>query len=271
MIKPTQIRTGFIGLGSQGAPMAMRIADAGYPLMLWARRAETLMPFAGKAEIADSIKALGAQCDHIGICVVDDLGLVDVCDALIPAMRAGSRIAVHSTVHPDTCKTLSERAAARGVILLDAPVSGGGQGAAAGTLTVMVGGSAEGLAAARPIFECFASTIVHLGDVGAGQLAKLVNNTLMTANMANAHAALASGEALGIDRAALSNLINASSGRSFALEVYARLPTLATFKHGGALLAKDVGLLAQVSAGDPASAQLRAVANQFLNLLETKD
>ncbi len=266
-----QMKIGFIGLGSQGGPMAMRIAEAGFPLTLWARRAETLESFAGKAKIAESIGDLGSHCDHVGICVVNDAGVLEVCDALIPAMRAGGRIVIHSTVNPDTCKTLAQRAAASGIALIDAPVSGGGQGAAAGTLTVMAGGSAEAFAAARPIFSTFASTIVHLGDVGAGQMAKLVNNTLMAANMANAHAALASGEALGIDRAALADLIKASSGRSFGFEVYARLPTPAAFAHGGALLAKDVGLLGAVSGDDPASSQLRSTAYQFLDLIEPKD
>ena len=149
--------------------------------------------------------------------------------------------------------------------LLDAPVSGGGPGAAAGTLTVMVGGDAEVLEASRPVFETFAALIVHLGPVGAGQAAKLVNNTLMAANMALAHHALASGEALGIDRKALADLIKASSGRSFGLEVYARLPSPAAFAHGGKLLAKDVGLLGALLADSPDVAALRAVAQSFLD------
>jgi 3-hydroxyisobutyrate dehydrogenase len=260
---------GFIGLGSQGGPMARRIVEGGFPLMLWARRAESLAPFADTtAQMADSIAALGAACDLVGLCVVDDAGVRAVMDELLPAMKPGSIIAIHSTIHPDSCKALAAGAAARGITLLDAPVSGGGPAAAAGTLTVMVGGDADVLAQARPIFETFAGLIVHLGDVGAGQTAKLVNNTLMAANMALAHHALASGAALGIDRTALADLIKASSGRSFGVEVYARLPNPQAFGHGGKLLAKDVGLLGTLLANDDDFAVLRDVAKPFLDLTE---
>lgn len=258
---------GFIGLGSQGGPMARRIVEGGFALMLWARRAEALEPFADTAaQPASSVVALGAACDHIGVCVVDDAGVVQVCNDLIPAMKPGSCIAIHSTIHPETCRTLAAKAAASGIALLDAPVSGGGPAAAAGTLTVMVGGDAVALEAARPVFETFAGPIVHLGDVGAGQTAKLVNNTLMAANMALAHHALASGEALGIDRAALADLIKASSGRSFGFEILARLPSPQSFNHGGKLLAKDVGLLATLLGPDPAFAALQSIARPFLEL-----
>jgi 3-hydroxyisobutyrate dehydrogenase len=259
---------GFIGLGSQGGPMARRIADAGYNLLLWARRPESLVPFAGTAaQTMDSIAALGAACDHVGICVVDDAGVRGVMDELLPAMNPGSRIAIHSTIHPDTCRALAAEAAAKGIGLLDAPVSGGGPAAAAGTLTVMAGGAADVLAAARPVFESFAGVIVHLGDVGAGQAAKLVNNTLMAATMALAHHALASGVALGIDRTALAELVKASSGRSFGFEVYARMPVPRAFSHGGKLLAKDVGLLGTLLADSPDFAVLEAAAGPFLDLV----
>lgn len=258
---------GFIGLGSQGGPMARRIVEGGFPLLLWARRAETLEPFADtNAQTAASIAELGAACDHVGICVVDDAGVREVINKLLPAMKPGSRIVIHSTIHPETCKELAVEASKRGVALLDAPVSGGGPGAAAGTLTVMVGGDADELEAARQVLETFAGLIVHLGPVGTGQAAKLVNNNLMAANMALAHHALASGEALGIDRKALAELIKASSGRSFGLEVYARLPSPAAFGHGGKLLAKDVGLLGALLAGNSDAAALSAVAQPFLDL-----
>ena len=88
-------QVGFIGLGSQGGPMARRIVERGFPLMLWARRPESLAPFADtSAQMATSIAALGAACDHVGVCVVDDAGVQAVCDDLIPAMKPGSRIEI---------------------------------------------------------------------------------------------------------------------------------------------------------------------------------
>ena len=259
---------GFIGLGSQGAPMARRMIDAGFPTTLWARRPETLEPYRRtNAHFAASIAILGAGVDHVGVCVVDDEGVRQVCDQLIPAMRPGSRIAIHSTIHPETCLAIEKQAAERGIWVIDAPVSGGAPGAEAGTLTIMIGGDAEIIPAVRPVFECFGRLIVHLGRVGAGQHAKLINNTLMAANIGMAHEALEAGTALGIERQALVELLLASSGRSFALEVRARMPSPDSFSHGGSLLAKDVRLLGEVlGQSDPAFGALRDAALPFLNL-----
>jgi len=258
-------RIGFIGLGSQGGPMAERIAAAGYPLMLWARRPDALAPFlANGATAAPDIAALGSTCDHVGICVVDDAGVAAIVEQLLPAMRPGSRIVIHSTILPDHCVALAERCAARGIAFLDAPVSGGGPAAAAGSLTVMCGGTTETYEAARPVLESFAGLIVRMGDVGAGQRAKIVNNALMAANMGLAHAAMEAGRALDLDDAPLRDLIKASSGRSFGFEVYARLPTPGAFAHGAPLLRKDVGLL-MTSLPDHAGAEsLSQAATPFL-------
>lgn len=262
---------GFIGLGSQGGPMARRIVDAGYPLVLWARRPQSLEPYLDTpAQAAASVAELGARCDLVCICVVDDAGVQTVCDDLIPAMRPGSRIAIHSTILPDSCVDLAERCAAAGIGLIDAPVSGGGQGAAAGTLTVMCGGSQENFAAARPVFETYARMIVLLGGVGAGQRAKLVNNALMAAHMGLAHAALNSGDALGVDRAALIELVKASSGRSFGFEVYARLPQPLGPWPGSSLLDKDVGLLTAALQGNADAAALARAAEPFLSAARTR-
>lgn len=258
-------RIGFIGLGSQGGPMAERIAAAGYPLGLWARRPEALEPFlAAGATAAPDIATLGATCDHVGICVVDDAGVVAIVDQLLPAMRPGSRLVIHSTILPESCVLLARRCADRGVAFLDAPVSGGGPGAAAGTLTVMCGGSVETYEAARPVLESFGGLIVHMGDVGAGQRAKIVNNALMAANMGLAHAAMQAGAALDLDGAALRELVKASSGRSFGFEVYARLPTPEAFAHGAPLLRKDVNLLMATLPGNGGARALQNAAAPFL-------
>src|SRR5690349_15829717 len=94
---------GFIGLGSQGGPMARRIVESGYPLLLWARREDALVPFRDtSAQVVASVAELGVRAQHVGVCVVDDAGVRQVCSELIPAMRPGSRIAIHSTVNPNT-------------------------------------------------------------------------------------------------------------------------------------------------------------------------
>lgn len=259
------IRTGFIGLGSQGGPMAERMLEAGYPLTVWARRPEALEPFLAKGASAAATPAdLAAGADHVGLCVVDDAGVAQIVDQLIPAMKPGSLLAIHSTILPESCEALAERCAQHGVLFLDAPVSGGGPAAAAGKLTVMCGGTEQAFAKARPVFESFAGALVHLGPAGSGQRAKIVNNALMAANMGLAQAALGAGEALGIDRTALAELIKVSSGRSFGFEVYARLPTPAAFAHGAPLLMKDVKLLGAILPAHPGQQALRDAAATFL-------
>ena len=245
--------------------MALRVAGAGLPLTVWARRAEAMAPFvAAGGRAAESVAALGAACDLVGICVVDDDGVKAICAELIPAMQPGGRIAIHSTVLPETCAELAEQAAARGLSLIDAPVSGGGPGAEAGTLTVMCGGDVETFDACKPVFETFGRLIVLLGPVGSGQRAKIVNNALLAANMGLAQAALAAGEALGCECKALAELVNASSGRSFGFEVFARLPSPAAFAHGAPLLLKDVNLLRAILPGHDGAAMLASTADPFL-------
>lgn len=262
------IKCGFIGLGSQGAPIAGRMLGAGLPVVLWARRPEALDPYRSTAaQFASTPAQLAAQVDHVGVCVVNDADVRQVCEQLIPAMRPGGRIAIHSTVHPETCRALASEASVHGVTLIDAPVSGGAPAAEAGALTIMVGGPLEAFEAAKPIFATFGRLIVRLGEVGAGQIAKLINNSLLAANLSVAHHALAAGIELGIPKEVLVQLLVASSGRSFALDVCARMPTPGSFAHGATLLNKDVRLLGKVTGPEnPSFIQLRDVARPFIDL-----
>jgi 3-hydroxyisobutyrate dehydrogenase-like beta-hydroxyacid dehydrogenase len=254
------LRVGFIGLGSQGGPMAHRIVDAGLPTMLWARREEALQPYRGSAaEYAGSPAELGAHVDLACVCVVDDAGVEQVVegpDGLLAGMTPGSIIAVHSTVHPQTCRRLAESAARQGITLIDAPVSGGGPGAAAGRLLVMVGGDAEAFDRVRPVFATYGDPIVHLGPVGAGQRAKLINNLILTAHLGVVESAYALASSLGVDRDALGTVLRSGSGNSFAVGMMhgpdfglARLGEVA-----GPLLQKDVRLvvdLAEAAGAEP--------------------
>lgn len=266
MIEATRRRTGFIGLGSQGAPIAERMLLAGHELNVWARRPESAQDLVGKgAVLAPSIKALAQTCDYVAVCVVDDAGVEDVCRQLIPALRPGSVLVIHSTVLPSTCEELARRCDEAGIRLLDAPVSGGSPAASAGTLTVMCGGTPETFAEALPILETFGSKIVLLGPAGSAQRAKIINNSLMAANMGLAFSALDVADRIGVDRAALSDLIKHSSGRSFGFEVFARLPTPDAFAHGAKLLLKDVELLGSILGSDAVENALAAAALPFLD------
>jgi 3-hydroxyisobutyrate dehydrogenase len=244
-------RVGFIGLGSQGGPMARRIIEAGYPVTLWARRPATLEPFADtNAKTAGSPAELAAASDLVCVCVRDDAGTEEVVEAVLGGLAAGGVIAVHSTVHPDTCRRLAERAQAGGVRLIDAPVSGGAPAAEAGRLLVMTGGEEEAVEFCRPVFGSYGDPIVHLGPVGAGQVTKLLNNAAFTAHLGVAVSLLALGQSLGVDQLRLADVISHGSGNSFALERVASAGgTLARIgAHAGHLLRKDVQLIADVAA-----------------------
>src|SRR5262245_26654000 len=207
------MRVGYIGLGSQGAPMARRIIDAGYQTTLWARRPATLEPFAGRgAAFAESPAALAAGSDLVCLCVVNDADVEQVVDDLLPAMAPGTVIAVQSTVHPETCIALAAKALERDVTLIDAPVGGRAPAAAAGELVVMVGGEAETFERCRPVFSTYGNPVVHVGPLGSGQLAKLVNNVVFTAHLGVASDAYELGERLGIDRGALFTILSRGSG-----------------------------------------------------------
>jgi 3-hydroxyisobutyrate dehydrogenase-like beta-hydroxyacid dehydrogenase len=265
MRDPTHENVGFIGLGSQGAPMAHRILRAGMGLTVWARRADVCDAFHAKgSRVAASVAELGAACDHVGVCVLNDADVTAICDQLLPAMKRGSRVAIHSTVLPETCATLAAQAASHGIALIDAPVSGGAPAAEKGALTVMCGGDRDTFEACHAVFETFGAMIVLLGPVGAGQRAKIINNAMMAAHMGLAHGAFAAAAALGLDREAFAALINASSGRSYGFEVYARLPEPAAFAVGAPLLLKDTRLLDAILPGHAGARIVIDAAEPFL-------
>jgi 3-hydroxyisobutyrate dehydrogenase-like beta-hydroxyacid dehydrogenase len=196
--------------------------------------------------------------------VVNDADVLSITDQLIPVMRPGGRIAIHSTVLPETVARLEAQCDEQDLLLIDAPVSGGSPAAEAGTLTVMCGARQEAFNAALPVFETFGRLIVLLGPAGSGQRAKIVNNAMLSAHMGVAMAALEAGEALGIDRAALVELIKASSGNSFGFEVFARLPSPAAFTTGAPMLLKDMNLLGAILPEHPGARELDTVATRFL-------
>jgi 3-hydroxyisobutyrate dehydrogenase-like beta-hydroxyacid dehydrogenase len=254
--------------------MARRIIEAGYPMTLWARRSATLAPFADtSAKVAASPAELARTSDLVCLCVVGDADVDEVTTGdggLLTGLQPGSMIAVHSTVHPKTCQLLTERAATRRVFVVDAPVSGGGPAAAEGRLLVMVGGDTDAVERCRPVFETYAESVVHLGGPGSGQVTKLLNNLLFTANLGTAATALEFGQALGIAPDRLAGALSRASGNSFALNTIAQtggtLDRLAPL--AGPLLHKDVRLVAELAqtAATPPGAVLDA-AEAALTLL----
>jgi len=269
------MRVGFIGLGSQGGPMARRIVEGGYDLTLWARRAATLEPFADTAaKSAGSPAELAAASDLVCVCVVGDDDVREVLNGdagVLAGLASGGIIAIHSTVHPDTCRELAKSAAEQGVSVIDAAVSGGAPAVEEGQLLVMAGGDADVVDRCRPVFASYADPIVHLGPLGSGQVAKILNNVLFTANLGTAISTIELGESLGIPRDRLCEVITRGSANSRAIGSVAAfggtLDQMASI--AGALLQKDVRHAASLA--DSASAPHGAVfdaADAALNVME---
>jgi 3-hydroxyisobutyrate dehydrogenase-like beta-hydroxyacid dehydrogenase len=269
------MRVGFIGLGSQGAPMARRIVEGGYELTLWSRRPESVEPFADTAaKVAGSPAELAAVSDLVCLCVVGDDDVRQVLDGergVLAGLPPGGVVAIHSTVHPDTCRELAELAGAQGVSVIDAPVSGGGPAAADGTLLVMAGGEEHVVDKCRPVFATFADPVVHLGPLGAGQVTKILNNLLFSANLGSAISTLELGESLGVPRDRLCEVLARGSATSKAVSSISMFGgTLASLAPiAGALLQKDVRHAASLA--DDASAPQGTVFTVADTALERMD
>ena len=203
----------------------------------------------------------------VGVCVLgdDDVRQVVVGDGtngILAGARPVTVIAIHATVAPATVTALEPLAEARGAHILDAPVSGGSSGALVGTMTVMVGGSDEALALARPALELFATTIPHMGPVGSAQVMKLLNNNLCYANVAMAISALRIAGQLGIDVERAAEIMRVSSGASRGLDLVSNPAILARAASPTSAVGKDVRLFLELmEAADLAGSALAEVSS----------
>ena len=162
-------------------------------------------------------------------------------------MRPRSTLLIHSTVAPETCVRLAESAAAHGVDVLDAPVSGSGEAARARKLLLLVGGDVDALRRVSQVLASYADPVIHVGAVGDGQRAKIVNNLARIGNMAVAEAALRLSASAGLDRGVLRKALLSGSGRGFALDVLDRRVVPSSAGHVAALFGKDLALAEALS------------------------
>ena len=247
---------GFIGLGHQGTPMAERMIGAGLRPWLWARRAEVLHRYRdADAVIAATPTELGAACDLIGLCMYDAAATDAVLfgdGGIVEAIRPGTVIAVHATTGPAYVRELGARLAGHGVAVVDAPVSGGDEPAAAGELLVIVAGDEAACAACAPMFATYSNKVVNVGALGNAQLAKLLNNGVMTAEAGLVFDAFALGEAHGLDPLQLGEVMSHGSAACFALDVYRGLGSSELFSiRAYPTLHKDVALIGEIAVGTP--------------------
>jgi 2-hydroxy-3-oxopropionate reductase len=214
-------RLGFIGLGIMGSGMARNLLKAGYDVVVWNRTASKMDPLVAEgAEAAASPANVAEQCDVILICVSDtpDVEAVLLGDeGVIHGVREGALVVDCSTISPIRTKELAEALSEKGAHMLDAPVSGGSEGAAKGTLSIMVGGEAEQVARARPYLEAMGKSITHVGGHGAGQMVKLVNQILVVNGMLGLAEAFLFAEAGGIDLEQALRAVEGGAAGSWAL------------------------------------------------------
>jgi 3-hydroxyisobutyrate dehydrogenase len=240
---------GFVGLGAMGRPMAAHLAGVA-PTLVWNRTAAVAVAHAGEhgSRAVDDLTDL-AGCEVIATCLPTTAEVVDVAAVLAPVLDAGTVWIDHTSGDPAASRELAADLAGRGIAYLDAPVSGGTDGAEAGRLTIMVGGTAEVLEDVRWALEAVGERIVHVGPLGAGHATKAVNNALLATSLRAAAEGLVALTLAGVPASKALEVINASSGASFASQrllperVVTRefTPTFVL-----PLLAKDVRLAGQV-------------------------
>lgn len=213
---------GFVGLGAMGRPMVSRLLAAGYPVGVWARRAEACAGLNG-VEVFATPAELAAACPITISIVTRDADVEAVllgASGLAAGMAPGALHIDMSTIAPDTARRLGAALAPRGAFLLDAPVSGGVVGAQAGSLAIMVGGRAEDLERVRPLLAVLGQRIVHIGPQGAGQVAKACNQMVMVAAIQAVAEALALADRAGLDLARVLSAIQGGSAASRVLDVF---------------------------------------------------
>jgi len=265
------MRISFLGLGAIGTPMAARVA-ARHELTVWNRTGARAAAFAAQhpCRVAATPRAAAEGAQAVITCLptsADVEALLDGGDGLAAGLADGVLFIDCTSGDAATSRRLAERLAARGVTYVDAPVSGGTNGAESGTLAVMVGGDQAAFERARPILECFGQRIERIGPVGSGDALKAVNNALLAANILAVGEGLAALVKAGVPAAKALEIINVSSGRSFVSEVLVPTRVLngswpRTFRL--ALLDKDVriavGLLEETGVEGPV---LQLVSKQF--------
>ena len=275
-------RIAFIGLGNMGGPMAANLLKAGHALSVF-----DLVPAAVAAAVAAGAHAAASAADAVTDAEVvismlpasrhvEGLYLGD--DGLLGKIPAGALVIDSSTIAPASSKKVAEAAVARGLAMIDAPVSGGTAGAIAGTLTFIVGGEATTLERARPLLEVMGKNIFHMGAVGAGQVAKLCNNMALGVIMGATAEALVMGVAHGLDPAALSQMMAVSTSRSWATEVcnpwpgvLENAPSSRGYKNGfgNDLILKDLGLAAEAAMSVGATIPLGELARNLYAMNST--
>jgi 3-hydroxyisobutyrate dehydrogenase len=247
----TKLKVGFIGLGAMGAAMATHLQHLGLLIAVGNRT------FAKAQKLADELlvaapannAALAALCEVVVLCVTADADVLAICTDLAPALKPGSIVIDHSTVSSATAKQAQTILAKYQCDFLDAPVSGGVEGAQNGKLSIMVGGDATTLARVQVVLAAYGARIAHMGGIGAGQNTKAVNQVLIAGIAQAVCEGLALGEKLGLDSATLLPTLLAGAASSWFLEKRGATMLRSEFSVGFklALLHKDLKIVRELA------------------------
>lgn len=245
------LKVAFIGLGAMGEPMAGHLKQHGVLYAVANRthaKAQALARALGVA--APPLAELARQCEVIALCVTADADVLNAIDSLAPHVKPDAIVIDHSTIAPDTAREAARRLAAVSAHFLDAPVSGGVEGARQGRLSIMVGGDAALFDRVQPVLGAYAVRITHLGDVGAGQAAKAVNQVLVAGIAQAVCEGLALGEALGLDPQRLLPALSAGAAGNWFLDKRGATMLKNQFNGGAtvALLHKDLSIARDMAA-----------------------
>jgi len=268
---------GFIGLGNMGAPMAHNLLKAGHQLSVFDLNAAAVENLVGAGALpVDSPTAIAQGNAELIITMLPAAAHVKSVylgeNGLIASSRESVMLIDCSTIDPHSAREVAKAAAEHGNPMLDAPVSGGTGGAAAGTLTFMVGGSDADFDRAQPILAAMGKNIVHCGAAGNGQVAKVANNMLLGISMIGVAEAMALGVALGMDAKTLAGVINTSSGRCWSSDTYNPFPGVLdnvpssrgySGGFGSDLMLKDLGLATEAAKQVRQPVVLGALAQQL--------
>ncbi|MEE1926308.1 3-hydroxyisobutyrate dehydrogenase [Pseudomonas sp. 148P] len=277
------MRIAFVGLGNMGAPMARNLIKAGHSLNLFDLNTTILAELAELGgHISDSPRDAASNAELVITMLPAAAHVRSVYlgeNGVLTGVRAGTPVVDCSTIDPQTARDVSAAAKKQGVDMGDAPVSGGTGGAAAGTLTFMVGGSDALFATLQPVLAQMGRNIVHCGDVGTGQIAKICNNLLLGISMVGVSEAMALGNALGIDTKVLAGIINSSTGRCWSSDTYNPWPGIIetapasrgyTGGFGAELMLKDLGLATEAAKQAHQPVILGAVAQQLYQAMSLR-
>ncbi|CAJ0722024.1 MULTISPECIES: 3-hydroxyisobutyrate dehydrogenase [Ralstonia] len=277
------MKIAFIGLGNMGAPMARNLLKAGHVLSVFDLNTQAvgaLVEAGAVAAASPKDAATGAETVITMLPAAAHVRHVLTAeDGVLAGIAKGVPIIDSSTIDPASAKAFGAMAAEHGNPFVDAPVSGGTGGAAAGTLTFMVGGSAAAFEQVRPVLSAMGKNLVHCGDTGAGQGAKICNNLVLGITMAGVAEAMSLGEALGIDPKVLGGIINTSTGRCWSSDTYNPFPGVIdtapssrgyTGGFGTDLMLKDLGLAGDAAKSVRQPVYLGALAQQLYQTVSSK-